>query len=237
MCKLQAGAYGTLSALTELTVKVMPKPETACTIVLHGLADDVAIPALANALNSPFEVSGAAHLAGDGRAPFEARRRCRGCARRRPLCGSKARGHRSPIAPTRSKRCSGAARVSTMRRRRPCGARSARFAISHARIPHRLAALSDAKRLLHGRAFDTLHAGVGGIPVRLGRRTHLAERRSRRSEAGDDGGAAIVRAAVKSAGGHAALIVAPEAVRASMPVFEPLEGGLAETYRPRERRF
>ena len=62
MCKLQAGAYGTLSALTEVTIKVMPKPETACTIVLHGLADDVAIPALANALNSPFEVSGAAHL-------------------------------------------------------------------------------------------------------------------------------------------------------------------------------
>ena len=40
MCKLQAGAYGTLSALTELTLKVMPKPETACTIVLHGLADE-----------------------------------------------------------------------------------------------------------------------------------------------------------------------------------------------------
>ena len=47
------------------------------------------------------------------------------------------------------------------------------------------------------------------------------------SEAGDDGGAAIVRAAVKSAGGHAALIAAPEAVRASTPVFEPLEGALA----------
>ena len=28
--------------LTEVTIKVMPKPETACTIVLHGLADDVA---------------------------------------------------------------------------------------------------------------------------------------------------------------------------------------------------
>src|SRR6202046_5162948 len=62
MCKLQAGAYGTLSALTEITIKVMPKPETACTIVLHGLADEVAIPVLANALHSPFEVSGAAHL-------------------------------------------------------------------------------------------------------------------------------------------------------------------------------
>src|SRR5271156_4559384 len=62
MCKLQAGAYGTLSALTELSLKVMPKPETACTIVLHGLADEIAIPVLAKALNSPLEVSGAVHL-------------------------------------------------------------------------------------------------------------------------------------------------------------------------------
>ncbi len=62
MSKLQAGAYGTLSLLTEMTVKVMPRPETACTILLHGLADEVAIPALAQALNTPFEVSAAAHL-------------------------------------------------------------------------------------------------------------------------------------------------------------------------------
>jgi glycolate oxidase FAD binding subunit len=26
MCKLQAGAYGTLSVLAEVTLKVMPKP-------------------------------------------------------------------------------------------------------------------------------------------------------------------------------------------------------------------
>jgi glycolate oxidase FAD binding subunit len=33
---------------------------------------------------------------------------------------------------------------------------------------------------------------------------------------------------VKSAGGHATLIVAPETVRAATPVFEPLSAGLAE---------
>ena len=37
MAKLQAGAFGTLSVLTELTVKVVPKPETACTLVCGGL--------------------------------------------------------------------------------------------------------------------------------------------------------------------------------------------------------
>ena len=47
-------------------------------------------------------------------------------------------------------------------------------------------------------------------------------------EAGPDAGAAVVRAAVKSAGGHAMLIAAPEAIRAVTPVFEPLSAALAE---------
>ena len=62
MCKLQAGAFGTLSVLTEVTLKVMPKPETACTVLLLAMGDEVAIPALSQALNSPYEVSAAAHL-------------------------------------------------------------------------------------------------------------------------------------------------------------------------------
>ena len=62
MCKLQAGAYGTLSVLAEVTLKVMPKPETACTILLQSMADEIAIPELSQALNTPYEVSAAAHL-------------------------------------------------------------------------------------------------------------------------------------------------------------------------------
>ncbi len=62
MCKLQAGAFGTLSLITEATLKVMPKPEAACTVLLHGLADEVAISTLLRAMNTPHEVSGAAHL-------------------------------------------------------------------------------------------------------------------------------------------------------------------------------
>ncbi|HUM07493.1 MAG TPA: FAD-binding protein, partial [Acidocella sp.] len=34
MCKLQTGAFGTLSVLTEVTIKVVPRPETACTLLL-----------------------------------------------------------------------------------------------------------------------------------------------------------------------------------------------------------
>jgi len=46
-------------------------------------------------------------------------------------------------------------------------------------------------------------------------------------QAGADAGVAIVRGALKPAGGHATLIAAPEAIRASTPVFEPLEAAAA----------
>jgi glycolate oxidase FAD binding subunit len=60
--KLMAGAFGTLAALTEVTVKVMPAPERTRTLLLFGLEDGAALAALGRALGGPFEVCGAAHL-------------------------------------------------------------------------------------------------------------------------------------------------------------------------------
>jgi glycolate oxidase FAD binding subunit len=62
LCKLLAGAYGTLGVLTEVTVKVLPKPETARTVLVLGLKDAAGQAVLAESLNSPHEVSGAAYL-------------------------------------------------------------------------------------------------------------------------------------------------------------------------------
>jgi glycolate oxidase FAD binding subunit len=56
------GSWGTLAILTEVTFKVVPSPETAQTLVLPGLTEDVAIEALCTAVGTPYEVSGAAHL-------------------------------------------------------------------------------------------------------------------------------------------------------------------------------
>jgi glycolate oxidase FAD binding subunit len=62
LSKLMAGSCGTLAVLTEVTVKVLPKPEATGTLVLWGLDDPRALAAMTHALNSPHEVSGAAHL-------------------------------------------------------------------------------------------------------------------------------------------------------------------------------
>lgn len=60
--KLMAGSYGTLAALTELTVRALPRPEDSATVVAFGLDDQAGLQALAATLRTPHEVSGAAHL-------------------------------------------------------------------------------------------------------------------------------------------------------------------------------
>jgi glycolate dehydrogenase FAD-binding subunit len=62
LCKLLAGSWGTLAVMTEVTLKVMPKPESERTLVLRGLDDAAANQAMTAALGSPFDVSGAAHV-------------------------------------------------------------------------------------------------------------------------------------------------------------------------------
>jgi glycolate oxidase FAD binding subunit len=62
LCKLLAGSWGTLAVMTEVTLKVMPRPESERTLVLRGLDDVTATRAMTSALGSPFDVSGAAHL-------------------------------------------------------------------------------------------------------------------------------------------------------------------------------
>jgi glycolate oxidase FAD binding subunit len=62
--KLLTGSYGTLAALSSVILKVLPAPETEETVVLTGLDDQEAVAAMSLAMQSPCEVSGAAHVPG-----------------------------------------------------------------------------------------------------------------------------------------------------------------------------
>src|SRR5690349_7251455 len=62
LCKLMAGSWGTLAAMTDVTVKTLPRPETEATVLAFGLDPARAAAAMAAAMGSSCDVSGAAHL-------------------------------------------------------------------------------------------------------------------------------------------------------------------------------
>jgi glycolate oxidase FAD binding subunit len=225
MCKLQAGAYGTLSLLTEVTLKVMPKPETACTILLRGLADEVAIPALAQALNTPLEVSAAAHLP----APVARRSKIGAVAAGlgaaaalrlegpRPSVAGRADaieallGHGGRLDETESEAFW--KEIGSVQTLLDPGSRIVwRLCPTPSRAPAVVKAIAEK----HASAEAYFDWGGGLIWLSL-----------EAEDAGPDAGATLMRDTVRQAGGYATLIVASEAVRASTSVFEPAEGALA----------
>ncbi len=64
LVKLMAGAHGTLGVISEVAFKVLPDVETSASVVLHGLSNVQAVAAMAVALGSAYEVSGAAYDSG-----------------------------------------------------------------------------------------------------------------------------------------------------------------------------
>jgi glycolate oxidase FAD binding subunit len=224
MCKLQAGAFGTLSLLTEVTLKVMPKPKAACTVLLHGLADEIAIPTLLQALNSPHEVSGAAHVSASlaRRSGVAAVARGLGAVTALRIEGPApsvnyrveaikslfGRGERVDQAES-ERLWSEVASVAPLLQ----GGR--RYTWRLCPTPNRASAVVQAIRdRLH--SAEALYDWAGG----------LVWLNIDGDEAGSDAGAAIIRGAVARAGGHAMLVVAPDRVRAEVPVFEPANGAL-----------
>lgn len=57
-----AGSWGTLAVATDITFKVLPAAETETTVAVRGLTEEQAAFAMAAAMGSSAEVSGAAHL-------------------------------------------------------------------------------------------------------------------------------------------------------------------------------
>jgi len=65
LSKLMTGSYGTLAVLTDLTLKVLPKPEMEETLVITGLGEQQAIDIMTEASGLPHEASSFTHLPTD----------------------------------------------------------------------------------------------------------------------------------------------------------------------------
>lgn len=60
--KLMAGSWGRIAAMTQLTLKVLPRPRVSVTLAAEGLVANDAHAAMARALGSHLEIAAAAHL-------------------------------------------------------------------------------------------------------------------------------------------------------------------------------
>jgi glycolate oxidase FAD binding subunit len=218
LCKLLAGSWGTLAVMTEVTLKVLPRAETETTLLLRGLSDAKAAAAMAAAMASMGDVSGAAHLParmaarsaaldGDGQAVTALR-----------LEGIAA-------AMAQRKRLLDAA-LASFGAVAELGERASRALWREIRDVQPLAAAAASERALWR---------VSTAPAQ-GHKAAAAIAADGEAEffydwaggllwialpAAQDGGAARVRQAVAGVGGHAMLFRAPEAVRARIDAFEP----------------
>lgn len=62
LSKLMAGSFGTLAVLTDITLKVLPRPEARTTLVSRNQSARKGIALLNKALGQPFDITGAAWL-------------------------------------------------------------------------------------------------------------------------------------------------------------------------------
>jgi glycolate oxidase FAD binding subunit len=229
LCKLLAGSWGTLAVMTEVTLKVMPRPESERTLLLRGLDDVAANRAMTMALGSPFDVSGAAHV------PNSALRASPG--------GLDGLGGQQQA--TTLLRLEGIA-ASVAHRAASLGKLLAEFgaaeAIDDAASASIWAAVRDVRPFAAGGALGAWPVWRIVCPPASG--GALGQQLARDS-GGDviydwgggliwlalppkpDAQAALVRSRVDAAGGHATLLRAPEDVRREVDVFHPQPAGLA----------
>jgi len=221
LCKLFAGSWGTLGAMTDVTIKVLPKPETEATVIVSGLDDASACAAMSAAMGSPYDVSGAAHLPDHVASWFD------GLPKAQATTALRLEGHAPSVAHRKETLCAlmqdfGSVEIledvdsralwRSVRTVKPFvgeGARGRplwRISVPPARGHELAGVITPAAQMFYDWA-----GGLVWVAMPFG----------------EEPDAAAVRKAVKAVGGHATLIRAPASVRAAVDVFSPEPAALA----------
>jgi glycolate oxidase FAD binding subunit len=224
--KLLTGSWGTLAAITDVTLKTLPRPESEATLVMLGLDDAAAVRAMGAAMGSACDVSGAAHLPATtaGRFPIGA-----AVAAGRALTLFRLEGvgpsvaHRAAELQKVLQPYGDAAPIEDIVSRRlwPAIRDVAAFADRGGAEPPCLWRISIpasrghelGARIAAGIAAEMLYDWAGGL-------LWVAVPASEEA-------ANLVRSAVRAIGGEAMLFRGPADLRAKLDVFEPQEPSLA----------
>jgi glycolate oxidase FAD binding subunit len=228
LSKLIAGSWGTLAALTTVTVKTLPRPQIQATVMVSGLDDATAVRAMAAAMATSCDPSGAAHL-----PAAVASRIGLGMGASRSLTLLRLEG----VEP------------SVDHRKAALTAAMKAFVTAFGAVD--LCDEEASRRLWRAIRDVTPFAGpdvsarpVWRIVTAPSRGAELVSMIAPVAEAevlydwagglvwvmlalSDDAGTAVIRRAVSACGGQAMLIRAPAATRAAVDVFSPQEPGLA----------
>jgi glycolate oxidase FAD binding subunit len=221
MCKVLAGSWGTLAAMTDITLKVLPRAETEATVVVEGLDDGSACAAMSAAMGSPCDVSAAAHLPDHVASYFDGLPNAEAATALRLEGVAPSVAHRKDVLAKLMKTFGpvvlleekdSRALWKSVRQVKPFATEASRerplwrISTQPARGHEVAAAVTPAAQMFYD-------WGGGLIWVAM--------------PFGDEPDAAHIRQAVEAVGGHATLIRASASVRAAADVFQPQEAGLA----------
>jgi glycolate oxidase FAD binding subunit len=225
LCKLIAGSWGTLAAMTDITVKTLPRAKTEQTMLVLNLDEVTARKVMAAAMGSYGDVSAAAHL-----PAAVAARIAETAAAQTAMTAFRLEG----VAPSVAQRKTVLEKLLS-----PFGS---------------LGTLGDAPSRAFWRAVRDVIPFAAGGPAGKRNIWRISTAPSRGAEIGhalvhqadaeilydwagglvwaalppaDDANAPLVRSTVAATGGHATLIRAPAAVRAAVDVFTPEPAPLA----------
>jgi glycolate oxidase FAD binding subunit len=221
MCKVLAGSWGTLAAMTDITIKVLPKAETEATVIVEGLDDERACAAMSAAMGSSCDVSGAAHLPDHVASYFDGLPNAEAATALRLEGVAPSVKHRKEVLARLMKdfgpvvlldEKDSRALWRSVRQVKPFATESSRqrplwrISTAPARGHEVAAAITPAAQMFYD-------WGGGLIWVAM--------------PFGDEPDAGHIREAVAQAGGHATLVRASASVRAAADVFQPQEPALA----------